>query len=386
MSKKRLILLGASGNIGEQTLSVLQTIKHYDLVAFSVGKQDDKIIPIIKEHPEVQAIYLSDVNKKKQLEKQYPHIHFYSGKNGIVNLINHTKADMVLNALVGFTGLAPTLAIIKNNMDLALANKESLVVGGELVNKALKDSKSKIYPVDSEHSAIYKCYQLVKNNDVENIILTASGGAFRHLSHDELKNVTSKEALKHPTWKMGPKVTIDSASMLNKGFEVIEAYYLFRVPLSKIQILMHDESYVHSLLKLKDGRYIAEVNPPSMKNPIAYALKEAKHPTHMKIVNSLNALKPFHFHPFNPKRYPMVNYAKLALKKGGIMPAVLNAVDEVAVASFLDNKISFLDIEKIIALSLKHFPLVRKIDLKTLIKYDNEARLWAKRIIKEHKF
>ena len=295
----RLIVYGISGNIGEQTLAVLRESHFYDLVAFSVG-ENIKVIPsILKRHKNVTSICVKNAKDVNPLKKKFPKIKFYWGDNGLIQLLEDTPADVFLNALVGFVGLAPTLKAIKLNLTIALANKESLVVGGELVNNALKHSKSKIYPVDSEHSAIYKCLKACDKKDVKEILITASGGAFRHLTRDALKTVTPAQALNHPTWKMGKRVTIDSATMLNKGFEMIEAYYLFHFPISKIKVLMHDESCVHSILHLKDESYLGEVNKPSMINPIRYALKDKHLPEDVKHVNTLKGFGPYHFHNFD---------------------------------------------------------------------------------------
>ncbi|MCQ2794830.1 MAG: 1-deoxy-D-xylulose-5-phosphate reductoisomerase [Bacilli bacterium] len=368
---KKLILLGASGNIGEQTLLTLKKEK-ITLVGFSVGEHTNKIKEIVKANPNVKAICVKHYDDK--ISDQFPKIKFFVGNKGLLQLINYVKADIVLNALVGFVGLAPTLECIKNNIDIALANKESLVVGGELIKKALKHSKSKIYPVDSEHSAIYKCFKATKRENVKEILITASGGAFRNLKRNELKSVTSKQALKHPTWKMGKRVTIDSATMLNKGFEVIEAYYLFNYPLNKIKVLMHDESYVHSILKLKDNTYLGEVSKPSMINPIIYSLKDKKDTVNVKHVKSLEKFGNFHFHEFNEKRYPMVTYALCAIKEKGVMPCVLNASDEVAVSLFLKGKISFLDIEKIVSRSLRKFKNQSPVTYDLLARVDQKVR------------
>jgi len=380
---KRLILLGASGNIGEQTLEVLKEKHTYDLVAFSVGKNTNKIKSILKDHKEVKAVYLINQEETYALQNQYPDIKFYHGKDGIVDMIHDIDCDLVLNALVGFVGLKPTLKVIDKGVNLALANKESLVVGGELVNKALKKSNTKIIPVDSEHSAIYKCFKKCKRKDVEEILVTASGGAFRNKNREELKYVTKEEALNHPTWKMGKRVTIDSASMLNKGFELIEAYYLFDFPMKKINILMHDESYIHSVLRLKNGNYIGEVNAPSMKNPIRYALnQDEKELNDVKEVRQLPDFGNFHFRSFNELRYPMVGLALKAFKKGGTLPCVLNAVDEEAVNLFLDGKISFLEIEKIVELALDTFKSFSHPTYSMLENVDREAREWAKTAVK----
>ena len=376
---RRLILLGASGNIGEQTLSILnEKNSKLSLVAFSVGNNINKIDEILSMHKEVTSVTCIDQNQCYAYQNKYPNIKFYYGDKGIIEMIKNTDADILLNALVGFVGLEPTLTAVEKKMNIALANKETLVVGGELVKKIAKKNKVKIYPVDSEHSAIYKCLKAVKKKEVSEILLTASGGAFRNLSHKELKNVTSEQALKHPTWKMGEKVTIDSATMLNKGFEIIEAYYLFHFPIKKIKIIMHDESNVHSILHLKNGKYLGEVNPPSMINPIRYALKTKHKPEDVKEVNALEEFGPYHFHEFDIKRYPMVKYALKAIKKKGTMPCVINAVDEVAVKMFLENKINFLDIEEIIKRALKIFKNIKHPSLETLKKVDYEAREWAK--------
>lgn len=374
----RIIVFGISGNIGEQALAVLREDSFYQLVGFSVG-DNIKVIPtILKAHRSVTSICVKNESDLKALKNKYPKIKFYCGNHGLIKLLEDTPAEMLLNALVGFVGLAPTLKAISLNLKIALANKESLVVGGELVKRALRHSKSKIYPIDSEHSAIYKCLKACKKRNVREVLITASGGAFRDLTREELKNVTAKQALKHPTWKMGKKVTIDSATMLNKGFEIIEAYYLFSFSLKDIKVIMHDESHVHSILKLKDGTYLAEVNKPNMINPIRYALKNKHLPEDVKSARTLKEFGPYHFRTFDSKRYPMVKYALIAIKKKGIMPCVLNAVDEVAVNLFLNNHIAFLDIERLVDLSLKTFKNIRHPSLKTLIKIDHEAREWAK--------
>jgi len=383
---KKLMILGISGNIGEQALDVLSTYKKYHLVSFSLGNRIEAIPNILKKHKHVSSICVKNEEDYLKLKEQYPSIKFYYGDEGLLNLIKDNDVDLVLNALVGFVGLLPTLEIIKKNENIALANKETLVVGGELILKALKHSKSKIIPVDSEHSAIYKCLKATKKRDVAEILITASGGAFRDLSRRQLARVSVDKALQHPTWKMGKKVTIDSASMLNKGFEIIEAYYLFRFPLKKIKVLMHKESHVHSILHLKDGTYLGEVNEPSMKNPIAYSLKGVRGPEGVMHVNNLNEFGNFTFSEFDPKRYPMVKYVIKALRKKGIMPCVLNATDEIAVQAFIDHKISFLDIEKIIKLALKTFANIKHPSIEEIVRTDKEVREWAKVVIDKGAF
>ena len=238
------------------------------------------------------------------------------------------------------------------NTDLALANKESLVVGGEIINRILKTTNAKLYPIDSEHVALAKCLKGKKKTEIKRLILTASGGSFRDLSREELAHVTKEDALKHPSWSMGAKITIDSATMMNKGFEVIEAKYLFNLPVDKIDILLHDESVIHSLVEFVDNSYLADLGPADMKVPIAYALyqKERKKITTRSL--NLEDLGTLHFRKLDLKRYPCISYALKAIKQGGTLPCVLNASNEEAVYAFLEGKISFIEIEEIINMML----------------------------------
>lgn len=382
--KKTLLILGISGNIGQQAVEVLLEKKNYNLIGFSVGNNISVIPNLLKNFKKVKAICVKNKNDFYELKNKYKDIKFFVGDEGLLEIINFLKPNLVLNSLVGFLGMQPTLECIKNNINVALANKESLVVGGELINKALKNSKAKIYPVDSEHCAIYKCLKFVKKRDVKELIVTASGGAFRNLDRKDLKKVTREQALNHPTWKMGPRVTIDSATMMNKGFEVIEAYYLFKMPIKKIKILLHFESNVHSIVSLKNGLYLGEVNKPSMKNPIAFALSNHRNVNDVFKVNKIEDFgKEFHFKEFDIKRYPMVKFALKAIRQKGIMPCVLNAADEIAVNAFLEGKIKFLEIEKVVSHTLKSFNNIKKIDLKTIINYDIKARECALKYIEE---
>lgn len=374
---EKVLILGASGSIGHQTLDILKANKDkFCLVGFSVGTKVDLIDEILKEFPSVKFI----CTKNEKYEST--NITCFNGDEGLISLIKATKPTLVVNALVGFVGLSPTVYCLENNIDVALANKEALVVGGELIRNILKTSKAKIYPIDSEHVAISKC---LKGNfeDVTELILTASGGAFRDLSREELKNVTKEDALKHPSWNMGDKITIDCATMMNKGFEIIEAYYLFNIDIDNIKILLHDESKIHSLILLKDGSYLADIGPSDMHLPISYALFRGNRETNNYRLN-LEDFGTFHFRKFDANRYPCVGFALKAIKVGGTMPATLNAANEIAVRAFLENKISFLQIEEIISYVLDTSNVILKPSLSELIKADENARLLAINYIKEN--
>lgn len=380
---RRIILLGASGSIGTSTLEIIK--EHDDefkLVAFTVGKQVDKVAPILSANKDVKAVYVSDKNEANKLEKQFPNIMFYSGESGIVELIFAIKADMVVNALVGFVGLYPSIAAILSNMDLALANKEALVVGGDIINELLKQSKSKLYPIDSEHVALAKCLRGEDITNVERVILTASGGSFRHLSREQLSDVTVEDALNHPSWKMGEKITIDSATMMNKGFEIIEAHYLFGLPSEKIDIIIQEQSIIHALVEFTDGSYLADLGPADMKIPIAYALFEGKRvdsQVHKKL--KLEELNKLTFKPFDLERYPAVKFAREALRLKGTYPVVLNAANEETVYAFLNGEIKFSAIEAIIEEVLDLHDYYPEVDILTLRKIDLEARKQTRAII-----
>ena len=254
--------------------------------------------------------------------------------------------EWLINALVGVSGLLPTVKAIKTGKNIALANKETLVVGGDIINELVNEYNVKLLPIDSEHSAILECLVGENKREVNKLIITASGGSFRNLSRKELENVSVEDALKHPNWKMGPKITIDSATMMNKGFEVIEAYYLFNIDYNNIEVVLHPESIVHSMVEFNDGSIKAELGPTDMHRPIAYALN---YPMHTKLNSNFSMIGlSLNFKELSINRYPCLGYAFDALKKGGLYLAALNASNEAAVYLFLNGKIAFLEIEKII--------------------------------------
>lgn len=383
---KSIVLLGASGSIGYQTLDIIKkNPQDFLLLGISIGRKTRKIHGILSLFPSVKAVCIQDKNKISYYQKHYPNVKFFYGDDGLIKLIDECKAEMVVNALVGFVGLYPSIYSLTNNYKLALANKESLVVGGDIINDLLKKGHGQLFPIDSEHSALWKCLK-VKDDDVDKLVITASGGAFRKLNREQLVDVKASDALKHPTWKMGPKITIDCASMVNKSFEVIEAYYLFGYDYSHIDILLHDESMIHSLVKYKDGTYRAEVSHPDMRNPIRFALYEGNIPFDTEVADDYHKFGPYHFHDFDINRYPVVNHAKTVMEKGGTYGAVFNASNEVAVHAYLKDEIPFLAIENIIDRCMKEHKRQDAKDYQTLYEVDRSTRRYVQKLIKKGEY
>lgn len=381
---KKVLLLGASGSIGTQTLDILKSDRtNFSLVALSVGHQIQKIPAILSSFPSVRFVYVQEEKDIAPLKKEHPSIRFFSGEEGLLRIIEESNADLVVNALVGFVGLFPSLRALELGKTLCLANKESLVTGGSFLKEALMRFGGKLFPIDSEHVAIAKCLSKVKREDVEELILTGSGGALRSLPISELDKVTPEDALKHPTWKMGKRITIDCATMMNKGFEVIEAKELFDFPLERISIVLHDESEVHSLIQLKDGSYLADIGKPDMHSCIAYALYGGKIDFSLRSFRSFDELSPLHFRPFDPVRYPAVSLALEAGKGPLGSTCVLNAADEEAVSLFLEKRISYPDIVRFVSLALKEVSM----DVHSpadLVRLDAKARAFVHELEKKN--
>ena len=379
---KKVLLLGASGSIGTQTLDILKHHQEeFSLVGFSVGENIEQALAIQKEFP---VSYISVKNEKDvtTIQEADSSVHVVYGEKGIEELVKNVDYDIVVNALVGYVGFLPTLYAVERGKDIVLANKESLVVGGELIEEALKTSKSTIYPADSEHSAIAQCLYGNDEKQVNKLIITASGGAFRSKTKEELKNVTLEDALAHPNWQMGAKITVDCANMMNKGFEVIEAHYLFGIDYDRIDVLMHDESIIHSMVEYKDGSVLAQMATADMRLPLQYALLQKQHDTLVggKAL-SLAEIGTLHFHPVDTERYPLLACAIECGKKKGNLPAVLNGANDVANAAFRQGKIPFLKIEEIILKAVEEAPY----DAKTTVEALEAGNAWgnefAKRMI-----
>lgn len=348
MKKKKLSVLGSTGSIGVSTLQVVERFpERFEIIGLAAGQNRALLEEQIERfHPKVVSLASEDA--ARDTRKKMPGLEVLSGIEGLIRVSTLPEIDMVVSALVGALGLIPTISAIRAGKDIALANKEALVMAGGVVMKEATDMEVKILPVDSEHSAIFQCLHGHRYEDIRRLIITASGGPFIELPLPMLKKVTPREALKHPNWKMGPKITIDSATLMNKGLEVIEAHHLFGIEIDRIQVLLHPQSLIHSAVEFKDGSIIAQMALPDMKGPIGYALSyperlESDLPAlDLAGVDSLTFIEP------DFERFPCLPLAYSALRVGGTMPAVLSASNEVAVKAFLEREIEFMDIPVII--------------------------------------
>ena len=383
--KKRILLLGASGSIGTQTIDIIeQHPEQYELVSFGVGKNIDYARKLLTKYP-VSLISVERKEDSEELQKEFPHTRVTYGNEGLVELVTSVDYDLLVNALVGFVGLEPTLKALETKHNVALANKETLVVGGELVNKAALENGCVITPIDSEHSAIAQCLAGNPYKQIKKLIITASGGSFRKKTREELKDVTVEEALSHPNWTMGAKITIDSATMMNKGFEVMEAHYLFNIPYEQIDVLMHDESIIHSMVEYKDGAVMAELGTPDMRIPIQYAISDPENlRSELNLGESLDLAKvaTMHFHAPDYNRFPLLKLAYDIGKNPGTNQAVLNASNEVANAAFRNHRIPFLMIEEVVFKTIEAFENKPVTSLKELIEVDQKARKYAEDYIR----
>jgi len=380
---KSVSLLGATGSIGVQTLDVIASHpEQFKLSSMSVGKNNEAAEKIIsKFQPEICAVQ-NEEDAKKLRSKVSSSTRVVSGMDGLIEAAVSTDSTVVVNAVIGSVGLLPTLKAIEAKKTIALANKETLVTAGHLVMEKAKKHNVAILPVDSEHSAIYQCLNGEDPNHVEKLILTASGGSFRDRTRDELKNVTVQEALNHPNWSMGAKITIDSATMMNKGLEVIEAHWLFSFDYSKIDVILHKESIIHSMVEFVDTSVIAHLGQPDMRVPIQYALT---YPDRLELINgkrlNLWEVGKLHFQEMDYDRFRCLKLAFQAGKAGGLMPTILNAANEKAVERFLKGHISFLEIEEMIERAMQNLSNVSTPDLETIQETDNRTRQYVESLL-----
>ncbi len=380
---KNIAVLGATGSIGLQALDIIERSQgRYRAQVLAAGNQADKLIELAKKHKPQLAI-IANEDKYPQLRDalQPLGIATAAGAKALEEAAAADGIDTVLTATVGYSGLAPTIAAIRANKDIALANKETLVVAGELVTELLKSSTSKIYPVDSEHSAIFQCLQGEDKDRVRRLIITASGGPFRTWNEPQIAQATAKDALKHPNWNMGAKITIDSATMLNKAFEIIEARWLFGMEPEKITPLVHPQSIVHSMVEYIDGAVKAQLGTPDMRLPIAYALGEATRDDYRLPPLTLAQMSQLTFFEPDIKKFPCLNLAYYALEKGGNAACVINAANEIAVAAFLQGRISFPMIYATIMETLDRVPFIEAPSYQDYVATNAEARLVAEDII-----
>ena len=389
MKKPDMIILGSTGSVGEQAIDVAKMLG-VSVKAISAHKNVKRAEEQARAF-KVSACAMSDENAAQDLRQRLSDtsVKVYSGTEGICDMINETGSEneqgiVVENSIVGEAGLRPTLATLKSGKALALANKESLVVGGEFVMAAAKNAEKTILPVDSEHCAIFECLRAGKKDEIKNLILTASGGPFFGYSKDELDTVTVERALAHPTWKMGAKITVDSATLMNKGFEVIEAVHLFGVRPEQVKVVVHRESIIHSAVEYIDNSVIAQMSVPDMRHCVQYALTyperlEAKtEPLDLFSIGKLTFAEP------DMKTFVLLSKAFEAIEKGGAVPAVLNAANEEAVAAFLDRKIGFGDIMSVVCNTTDKFSDATGINsVDDILCVSGEARVFARELINE---
>lgn len=371
---KHIGILGASGSVGMQGLDIIR--EHSDsfkLVSFAVGKSVEVAQNIIDEfEPDICCIQNeSDLNKLNLKGKQ---IEVVFGDEGLLKVAGYEKNDILLNSILGSVGLKPTLHAIDNGIDIALANKETLVVAGEIVMQRAREKGVNILPVDSEHSAIFQCLNGENHKNIEKLIITASGGSFRDKTREQLKDVTLEDALNHPNWSMGKKITIDSATMMNKGLEVIEAKWLFDLPIEKIETILHKQSIIHSMVEFNDTSVIAQLGTPDMRMPILYAFSYPDRKLRNTERLDLAQVGTLDFKKMDLERYKCLALAYRAIEVGGTLPVVMNAVNEVAVQLFLDGKISFLDIETIIEREMDAHIVTENPDLDTILAVDADYK------------
>lgn len=383
---KRLTILGSTGSIGRNALDIVSS--HRDLFKVAVLTAGNNIDLLEKQirsfSPDVVAVAGEEAARELRRavgKRLASSLEILSGEDGISQAAEYEGADFVLSAIVGAAGLIPTLSAIRAGKTIGLANKEALVMAGGIVMREAKMRGAGILPVDSEHSAIFQCIEGHRKSDIKKIILTASGGPFFDRSFEELSAVTPEEALRHPRWKMGKKITIDSATLMNKGFEVIEAHHLFGLPPERIDVIIHPQSIVHSIVEFNDGSCMAQLSVPDMRGPIAYALTYPQRLADVIDGLSLHEIGTLTFKkPEN--KFPCLSYAYQALESGGTMPAVLNAANEAAVDAFLKGRIRFTDIPDIIKKTMDAHALMCDVELDAVMEADKWARRTAEEVIK----
>ena len=382
---KRIAILGSTGSIGTQALEVIEA--HPDQFSVEVLTANSNVDLLIEQAKKFKpnAVVICDTTKLAALKSglESDNIKVFGGAASIVQLMSMDTIDLVLTAMVGFSGLAPTLAAIENKKNIALANKETLVVAGDLVTKLALENKVSIYPVDSEHSAIFQCLAGEMHNPIEKIILTASGGPFRGKKKSELANITKAQALKHPNWTMGAKITIDSATLMNKGLEMIEAKWLFDLQASEIEVIVHPQSIIHSIVQFQDGSMKAQMGLPDMKLPIQYALGYPNRLVSDFPRFDFTKFPQLTFEAADEETFRCLGLARWAMEKGGNLPCIMNAANEIAVAAFLRDELGFLQIAEVIEATMNQVPFESQPDIKSFQESDEAARKIASQLIQK---
>lgn len=381
---KQLSILGSTGSIGRQCLSVVDALSgRFGVAALAAGGNLDELAGQVERHrPEIVSV--GDAKKADELAallrskgiSPLPAIHH--GREGMLAVGTHAKADMVVSAAVGVVGLEATYEAVKLGKTVALSNKEVLVAAGELVMASAKKAGRELLPVDSEHNAVHQCLRGGAHGEVRRLVLTASGGPFRKTPLAKLASVTPEQALAHPNWKMGNRITIDSATMMNKGFEVIEAHWLFRMRPDQIDVVIHPQSTIHSMVEYVDGSILAQLGPTDMRMPIQYALTYPERVASNQVALDWSKLRRLDFEKASTRRFPCLRLAREAMKRGGALPCALNAADEVAVAAFLERQLGFRGIAEVIERVLGRMPRVRFEKMDDVLAADAEARRMAR--------
>jgi 1-deoxy-D-xylulose-5-phosphate reductoisomerase len=381
---RKLAILGSTGSIGRQTLSVVEAMpERFGVVAMAAGSNLDELVGQIERHkPEVvsvgNAAKVDELAGRLKAKGISPLPAIHHGREGMLAVGTHEAADIVVSAAVGVVGLEATYEAVKLGKIIALSNKEVLVAAGELVMAAAKKAGRELLPVDSEHNAVHQCLRGGEHREVLRLVLTASGGPFRKSPLAGMANVTPEQALAHPNWKMGSRITIDSATMMNKGFEVIEARWLFGMRPDQIDVVIHPQSTIHSMVEFVDGSVLAQLGPTDMRMPIQYALTYPERVASNQVALNWSKLRRLDFARVSTRRFPCLRLAREAMKKGGAMPCALNAADEVAVAAFLERRLPFLGIPEVIERVLGRMPRVRFEKMDDVLTADLEARRMAK--------
>ncbi len=383
--KKNIAILGSTGSIGIQTLDVIQNNKELFNAEILIAGQNSNLLINQAKVFKPKIVVINDESKYKHIKEELKHenIKVYAGKKEIINAVKNKSIDTVVSAVVGYSGLEPTISAIEGGKNIALANKETLVVAGELINNLIKKYKVKMYPIDSEHSAIYQCILGEEKNKYEKIILTASGGPFKGFKKSQLEKVTPNEALNHPKWKMGKKISIDSATLMNKGLEVIEAKWLFNIEPNNIEVVIHPEAIIHSMVQFRDGSVKAQLGVPDMKIPIQFALTSPYRLDSNFPRLSFNEKLSLNFEKPDLNTFKNLKLAFQAIKEGGNKPCILNAANEVVVDSFLKNEIKFLEMSDIIEECLNKMEYIAKLNFEDYVEIDKKARELTKKLIKK---
>jgi 1-deoxy-D-xylulose-5-phosphate reductoisomerase len=376
---EKIALMGSTGSIGTQALDIISKYPDkFQVEVLIAGNNVDLLAEqALRFQPDCVVIANSEYYRQLQDSLQYTNIKVYTGSDAVEQVVASSSIDVVIASIVGYSGVRPTIAAIKAGKKIALANKETLVVAGELIERLIKESGSKIIPVDSEHSAIFQCLVGEAGNPIDHITLTASGGPFLNMPREMLKNVKPCDALKHPNWNMGCKVTIDSASLMNKGLEVIEAKWLFGLAPEQIKVIVHPQSIIHSLVHFADGSVKAQMGIPDMRVPILYALSYPDRFISDLPRLMLNECKDLTFSEPDTKRFRNLNLAYEAIRKGGNMPCILNAANEMAVRAFLDEKIAFTQMPDVVEYTMEHSAYEGTPDMDILETTDTDARTTA---------